>query len=87
MRTQLDFIKVYNWRNVTNYTQPYHVLKLGFENGEVGVLITERYYSTGQYIAFLNFVPKIGISDMPNSLFETEHEVCYTSKKGMLENK
>lgn len=87
MKTQLDFIKVYNWRNVTNYRHPYHVLKLGFENGDVDVLITERYYSTGQYIAFLHFVPKIGISDMPNSLFETDHEVCYTSKKGMLENK
>ena len=87
MKTQLDFIKVYNWRSVTNYTYPYHVLKLGFECGEVGALITERYYSTGQYIAFLNFVPKIGISDMPNSLFETEHEVCYTAKKGMLENR
>ena len=87
MKTQLDFFKVFNWGNVANYTYPYHILKLGFENGEVGTLITERYYSIGQYIAFLNFVPKVGISDMPNSLFETEHEVCCTSKQGMLENR
>ena len=87
MKTQLDFIKVYNWRNVTYYPHPYHVLKLGFDCGELGALSTERYYSTGQYIAFLNFVPKRGISDMPNGLFETDHEVCYTAKKGKLENR
>ena len=87
MKTQLDFFKVYNWGNVANYKYPYHVLKLGFEYGEVGALITERHFSKGQYIAFLNFVPKIGISDMPNSLFKTNHEVCYTAKKGRMGDK